>query len=495
MLTLTLENQSSFSDGSPVFFSASERSFRVGRASSMDWILPDPADSLPSREMRLSRQHFEILYENGKYWLKDSSTFGTFIVGRDGRIQGLEELFDGVRLRAGRYFIRVDIATQSASSGLHDFQRPVSPPFAGSTPPAFQNAPPVPPPQTASGVSNTAPQMPSSYAAPPSAGHGGDIATWGQRTGGSTPGWSAPPSTASSSGAVAWPTDPPRQNSGSGATGPVNAPIPAYGAGWGQPQTNDLASTGFAQPPMTVAQPVPTAPSAVQPPSAPPFAPIQNPPFERATPEPAIPAPMQNMGAAPMPTQPENMALLVGLATGMGLDPQRLSTLPPEELGFVIGRALSVCTADVMQLLQDRGSVKSNVVRIERTVYGSEDDNPLKFALDANAALETILSGSQGSEGGVGYFSDALKDLRVHQAALIAAIQKALLEMFEDLSPDAIEDSAENKGVLRAGKGRLWDSYCDRWDALQDRPNGILDAFLDLYSRHYQSSVDGNKLK
>lgn len=489
MLTLTLENQSSFSDGSPVFFSASQRSFRVGRASSMDWILPDPADTLPSREMRLSRQHFEVLYENGKYWVRDSSTFGTFIVGRDGRIQGLEELFDGVRLRAGRYFIRVDIATQGASHGLHDDRQAAAPPPpAGSAPPGFQGTPAAPMPQT--------PPMPSSYAAPPMAGQGGDIATWGQLTGGGTPGWSAPPTGASSGGAMAWPSDPTRQTGGRGATGPVNTPIPAGGAGWGAPPPNDPASTGFAPPPpMPTGQPTPPAHPAVQTPSAPPYAPMQNAPFERATPEPADPPPMQAMGHGAMPAQPENTALLVGLATGMGLDPHRLNTLPPEDLGFVIGRALSVCTADVMQLLQDRGSVKSNVVRIERTVYGSEDDNPLKFALDANAALETILTGSQGNSGGVGYFSDALKDLRVHQAALIAAIQKALLEMFEELSPDAIEDSAENKGVLRSGKGRLWDTYCDRWDALQDRPNGILDAFLDLYSKHYQSSVDGNKLK
>ena len=110
MITLTIENQPSFSDGSPISYNVSGRDFKVGRASNMDWILPDPLDSLPARNLRLSRHHFEVLYNNGAYMVRDTSMHGTFIEGRSGRIQGLEILQDGMRLKAGRYFILVSIS-------------------------------------------------------------------------------------------------------------------------------------------------------------------------------------------------------------------------------------------------------------------------------------------------------------------------------------------------------------------------------------------------
>jgi type VI secretion system FHA domain protein len=358
---------------------------------------------------------------------------------------------------------------------------------------------------------------PSGYGPAGGAGYGvnGGATAQPMPPGGPAPGgWGAPPGQGAGPGSGnagygygggSWGAPPPTRQGGSATpTGHVSSPIPTQGSqasalpgqvsgGWGSPAPT--ASPGPAAAPPHGATPTPAPAPAPTPTPAQAPGPAAGYPPDHATPNSAPAMPGLPAGASFPPAGPSQdpsaAAIVTGLATGLGIDESALKGHDPGQIGFVLGRCLSICTADVMQLLQDRGSVKSNVVRLERTVYGTEDDNPLKFASDAAAAIEGILAatGRDGSNG-ASYYSDALKDLRLHQAALISAIQKALLELFEDLSPDAIEDAA-GRSAFRLGKGRLWEDYCDRWDALQDRPNGILDAFLDLYAKHYKAAVEG----
>lgn len=65
---------------------------------------------LPDESKFISRSHVQISYENGRYYLTDTSTNGTLICNRDLQLKGnREELAHGDRLRIGDYELLVSI--------------------------------------------------------------------------------------------------------------------------------------------------------------------------------------------------------------------------------------------------------------------------------------------------------------------------------------------------------------------------------------------------
>jgi len=83
---------------------------RIGRSESNDWVLRDP-------DRYVSGHHAEIEHRAGTWWLRDTSTNGTFVNESDEAL-GSEQphkLAHGDRIRIGEYEIEVEI------SGSNDF--------------------------------------------------------------------------------------------------------------------------------------------------------------------------------------------------------------------------------------------------------------------------------------------------------------------------------------------------------------------------------------
>jgi len=83
---------------------------RIGRHDSNDWVLRDP-------DRYVSGRHAEIEHRGGTWWLRDTSTNGTFINDEDEALgpERLHPLAPGDRIRIGEYEIEVEI------SGGNDF--------------------------------------------------------------------------------------------------------------------------------------------------------------------------------------------------------------------------------------------------------------------------------------------------------------------------------------------------------------------------------------
>lgn len=131
-LTLSIENYDFLEDGGPLNVTVDGRGLVVGRDGAMDWTLPDPA-------RHISSQHFEITFQNGVYWLSDTSTNGTYLQGQTHRVDSPYQLGHGDRLQVGHYIILVSIegeaadwqsAALAASSGEADPWSLGSPPKA-----------------------------------------------------------------------------------------------------------------------------------------------------------------------------------------------------------------------------------------------------------------------------------------------------------------------------------------------------------------------------
>jgi type VI secretion system protein ImpI len=83
---------------------------RIGRHASNDWVLKDP-------ERYVSGRHAEVEHRGGIWWLRDTSTNGTYVNDEEEALgpERLHQLAPGDRIRIGEYEIEVEI------SGGNDF--------------------------------------------------------------------------------------------------------------------------------------------------------------------------------------------------------------------------------------------------------------------------------------------------------------------------------------------------------------------------------------
>lgn len=271
------------------------------------------------------------------------------------------------------------------------------------------------------------------------------------------------------------------------------APIPRPYPSGNMPTPLSGPRMPHAAPPPNVSQPLP--------PSGPPSLPMS----PSATP-PAAPQPDQAWGwnAAPLPQgeqhrrpqssnpPPQNIpaaapdAFLKGFLEGAGLAPDTELKTPPEDLGRMLGQSTRLCTQELMKMLTDRAAVKMFFSKEERTMLSASGNNPMKFMTDPNAALAALfVAPREGYQTGPDGFKDALTDIRQHQAAVVAALQPALADMMEGLSPEEIEPASDG-GRFASKSKKNWEEFVKRWDAKATRgEHGMLDAFISAFAKHY----------
>jgi type VI secretion system protein ImpI len=206
------------------------------------------------------------------------------------------------------------------------------------------------------------------------------------------------------------------------------------------------------------------------------------------------PPPQPQAPAFPSPYQPPpagGQDFVRAFCEGAGLDPADFSGVDGERMARELGGAVRNATAEIMLLLRDRAAVKQFTRGGERTMRSATGNNPMKFLPDAEQIIEAMfLRRRDGFMEGAESFGNALADIRRHQAAFFAALQPALAAVLSGLSPDEIEDGAGSGILGGASKGKLWETYLQRWDARAEAgEHGMLDAFLDAFARHYAAAV------
>ena len=439
-LTLRIDNHDSLPDGGPTSVVVTQAGVQVGRSTAMDWTLPDP-------DRHISSHHFDVKFENGGYYLIDTSTNGLFMDGSRHRLAGPHALQPGERFQVGHYYITV------SQDGV------------GAAPAA---APPAPAPSASFAADadpwaiGGAPATPINPNPTPQRNPFDDFA--GEFLVNPTP--SAAPSTPQPAPEPAAPPAPAASASPFGApAAPAAAPSPL--------------AVPPAAPPPGIGQPVPA------------FSP---PPTPAPAPSPTTGLQQPPIGAAPAPAAGAT-DFIKAFCEGAGLPPEAAAGVDPEAFARELGKGMRVTAQELMSMLQDRASAKQFTKGGERTMMGATENNPLKFLPDANQALEVMflrprdgfMNGSKGVE-------TALSDVRLHQMAVFAAIQPALVGLLQDLAPEAID--ADTGGGLLGGSGKrkAWDTYVERWDAkVSENENGMLGAFLKLFAESYVAAVESAK--
>ena len=443
--------------------------FAIGRGRDSDWVVADP-------ERHLSKRHCRLIYEDGDWALEDLSTNGTFVnqsadpIGKGAS----QKLRHGDRIKFGLYEIEVVLDEGRAGAVPADRDRFLTgtdrDDFALREPPPVQSDKPV-------------------FGSPGSAF--GGVGAFGDNRGAFGDGSNARVYGEDRSGPIA-PAIPPE----SPILPPDFDPLAPIQEPFSGPTASDHApalSSAFRPP--TPAAVIPddwdvSLPSGPPPPQAP-----------RPQPQPAVAPPTAAQPAAAPPPQPQpapvrQSAPETGLAKaflrGAGLEEATLTD--PEKTFERLGQAMRSTVSGLRQTLMARASIKDEF-RIEQTMIRPSGNNPLKFSLDDDDAMSTLLGlGRRGSMAPEAAIKEAFEDLRLHELATIAAMQAAVRVLLAQLDPEAIERKTPTSALdlhPAQKRARAWETFVQQQRSITRALSDDFDSvFGKAFARAYEEAIE-----
>jgi type VI secretion system protein ImpI len=205
---------------------------------------------------------------------------------------------------------------------------------------------------------------------------------------------------------------------------------------------------------------------------------------------PVLPNPGQQFGAPGMAGQGMSAeTFLQILSQAAGVNPQTFASRSPELTANELGNILRTVAEGLAGLLKGRAKVKQMTKSGNRTMIGADRNNALKFIPNPAEALEIMfLQNRPGYLSASDSVKEGIDDIRRHEKATVAAMQKALFKLMEDLDPDRIEEKA-GSGGFGGKKAKAWEIYEERWKAkTEHHENGMLDVFLAYFADAYDAA-------
>ena len=413
--------------------------FSIGRGSENDWVLPDP-------ERFLSKRHCMLAYRSGSWQIADLSTNGTFLNGEAEPIGQAQprDLRDGDRLRLGAYEIELRVIAEPAM-----LRRA---PAGRGDPFALDSFAPRAAPET--GLLDQDPLL--------------------RRGLGQDPFAEAlvPPS-------INLPPD----------YDPLTPePEGASFAGPTQPDHSPHLDDAFrpALPHSLLPDDWNHEPAPQLPTRAPAFTGAASASSLRDTSAPA-PGPLPVPPTAPAPVVPGD-DLLAAFLRGTGLPDARPGD--PAATMEALGAAFRALVCGLRMTLIARSAIKGEF-RIERTMIRSRGNNPLKFSADDDDAMLALLGAGRRMEmGAADAVADALRDMRLHEIATIAAMRSAVRAMISRFDPVKLRLAAEQGGlnlVPVQRKARAWDAF----EALfTQTSHALADDFDSVFGRAFARAYE-----
>lgn len=474
----------------------------IGRGRDNDWVLPDT-------ERIVSSRHARIIYDNGQFFLEDISTNGTFINHSDNpapRGQPIP-LTHGDVLEIGEYEIHVALLEDDAPGveGIAERAYPASAEFVAKpyVPPAEPARPDKQPYAT-----------PSLLDALPDTEEPADHGTASDHLPAEQEGF-VPPRASRELMTEAEPM-------------PVQEVLPAdwwqdsdIGTVQDQAGSPAVADTPAITPPAADGQAEACAQPQAQPQTAPPTK--QNTPGADEGPGISPHDPDALAAAAmtaktgtinPLPTEPagpnEHAAPSVTAADtardiaaelqaaffqGAGLEPEApdFESQAAAVAWFnQLGRIMRVVTQGTLDVLHARSMLKSEF-RLSQTIVRATQNNPLKFTVDTDAALQQLFEDNRpGLLNPEAAFAEAMQDIKSHEMAVVAGMRAAFECLLERFEPGAIEAKCKAQDKLSSlGLGnKPWKCYKQFYEAFKASANDDFQGiFGSDFVRAYEEQI------
>jgi type VI secretion system protein ImpI len=421
---------------------------RIGRAFECDWVLSN---------QYISRHHATVSCQDGVFYIEGIGENGVAINDPAERLpkRGRQALKDGDHLFLDEYEITVAIADTAELSApqaaepllddvmadVTDFAMPPADPdndgveLSLSEPPTLNPEPGSAPTQIK--VTTPKPAPPLTLAAP-----------WDLT---SPLALAPPPPSAPAKAQAPVPRPAPKPT-----TAPKSTSAPLLSA----PVAPPSASNPMPPPPSASTPPLPL-PRLVRPPQKAPsvtVAPVSTPGFDG-----------------------------LSFLRGAGLDPR----VVPPEMAATLGQIVRAVVQGLIDVLRARAEFRDQF-RLALTRVQTSQNNPLKFAVNAEDALGAMLrTSSPGYLSPLEAFEDAFDDIRFHQLAMLAGMRAGFESMKDRFEPKKLMEQSDRhrQGSLsRLGaKGRYWDRYVDVFEELAAHPDT---SFQRLYGEEFAEAYE-----
>lgn len=270
-----------------------------------------------------------------------------------------------------------------------------------------------------------------------------------------------------------------------------------------------LDGIGETQQPPKAAPPPPAAePVRREPPSIPPEDDFLAAPAEEPAPQPSpetpppaaasAPPASQPAPAAPQTVSPAQADLARAFLDGAGAEDLKFDDAELTNTMARMGRVMKTLVTGLREILMTRTSIKSEF-RIEQTMISAGGNNPLKFSISPEQAVEAMIKPATK-----GYLSpetaaeQALQDIKAHEIAMVTGMEAALKGVLRKLDPKELEGKIEVSGafgsLLKGKKARYWEVYEKIYAEISDQAeNDFQDLFSREFARAYKEQLD--KLK
>jgi len=428
--------------------------FSIGRGPGNDWILADP-------DRHLSKRHCVLAFRHGGWQLADTSTNGTFL-NREATPVGAgapRDLRSGDRLRLGAYEIEITLTEAEPESAFGNWAPSgrATPPPPGASPFADDPFADAPPPRRQPGFTQAADNP-----------------------------FAENPFAEARPGSVRLPSDfdplAPEPEEAAFST-PVQADhTPSLGDAFRPPQVSpgllpdDWDLDEPAPPPkvarQTTAWTEPVVAPEPPPPPPPPPPPLTPPPLVQRAAEPAA-----------------DTSLLAAFLEGAALD--GAAPADPVAAMRALGAAFRATVSGLRAALIARAEIKGEF-RIEQTMIRAKGNNPLKFSANDDDALAALLgTGRRVDMSPEAAIIDALRDIRLHELATMAAMQSAVRALLARLDPVALHAAEEGHvGLPMQRRARAFGAFeklhADITRALSDDFDSV---FGRAFARAYEQAL------
>ena len=478
----------------------------IGRGRDNDWTLPDA-------ERVISSQHARIRYENGAYSIEDTSSNGTFINAAQQPLRRGEKIIlnHGDTLHIGEYEIDVELEQERAGGpSAADSHKPPEPAGAMFIPKPYpprtdmasggiaaERHEPVHP-----GPAYAPPHWPESRPGTPDRDRSGldddlgEIGAQGDHAAADLQAFVPPsaspelipedklPPASETIPEDWWKTDEAQESAPAEIPAPMadGPQVPAFSAP-DQPTPEAAPRVPVIEPDIapadaeTLAIPVTTVPEQAV---------TVRPDKAKVAQEPQRPTPAR--------TQDRGADLIASFYEGLGISPPDTESDADLQHRFrQLGHLLRMLTQATLDLMQARSSLKSEF-RLSQTIVRPTQNNPLKFSVDADQALQQLFVEQRpGFMGPEAAFTEAMSDIREHEIAVVAGMRAAFDCLLKRLDPALIETELKARGKHRPAlpfSNRTWAFYKEYYEEFKSNAGDDFQGiFGEDFVRAYEDQV------
>ena len=216
------------------------------------------------------------------------------------------------------------------------------------------------------------------------------------------------------------------------------------------------------------------------------------------------PPPPAMMRAAPPPTEPAAPAqppvssgpdaATRAFLKAAGVEHLNLSDAELVETMSRLGATFQTMITGMRELLMTRTALK-NEFRMERTTIGAAHNNPLKFSVSPEQALEVMVKPPpKGYLESAAAAREALNDIKAHEVAMLTGMESALKDILKRLDPKALEGRLVTSGglgsLLKGRKAQYWEVYEKLYTEIAEQAEeDFQEIFGKAFAEAYQDQI------